>query len=83
MEWTQQFVNKNMTQSANPLTEDTTWIDNMTTPVTPTTNPELWYQWYAVLKEDAPEIMDQFVENTAAKMELTVDYFVAEFLPNE
>ena len=80
MEWTQQSVNKSMTQSANPPTEDTTWIDNMTNPVTPATNPELWYQWYAVLKEDAPEIVDQFVENTAAKMELTVDYFMGEFL---
>ena len=80
MEWTQQSVNKNMTRSANPPTEDTTWIDNMTNPVTPATNPELWYQWYAILKEDAPEIVDQFVENTAAKMELTVDYFMGEFL---
>jgi len=80
MEWTQQSVNKIMTQSVNPPTEDTTWIDNMTNPVTPATNPELWYQWYAVLKEDAPEIVDQFVENTAAKMELTVDYFMGEFL---
>ena len=80
MEWTQQSADKNMTQSVNPPTEDTTWIDNMTNPVTPATNPELWYQWYAVLKEDAPEIVDQFVENTAAKMELTVDYFMGEFL---
>ncbi len=80
MEWTQQFVIKNMTQYANPPIEYTTWIDNMTTPVTPATNPELWYQWYAILKEDAPEIVDQFVENTAAKMELTVDYFMGEFL---
>ena len=80
MEWIQQSVSKNMIQSANPPTEDTTWIDNMTTPVTPATNPELWYQWYAILKEDAPEIVDQFVENTAAKMELTVDYFMGEFL---
>ena len=80
MEWIQQSVSKNMIQSVNPPTEDTTWIDNMTTPVTPATNPELWYQWYAVLKEDAPEIVDQFVENTAAKMELTVDYFTGEFL---
>tara|TARA_S200002703_G_scaffold159582_2_gene173585 strand:- start:4043 stop:4213 length:171 start_codon:yes stop_codon:yes gene_type:complete len=51
--------------------------------VTPATNPELWYQWYAIVKEDAPFILDTFIENTAAKMELTVDYFVAEFLPNE
>lgn len=51
--------------------------------VTPATNPELWYQWYAIVKEDAPNILDTFIENTAAKMELTVDYFVAEFLPDE
>ena len=53
------------------------------TPVTPQTNPELWYSWYNVVKEDAPEVLDQFIENTAAKMELTVDYFTAEFLPTE
>jgi hypothetical protein len=52
----------------------------MSTSVTPATNPELWYQWYAIVKEDAPEIVDQFVENTAAKMEVTVDYFMDEFL---
>ena len=50
------------------------------TPVTPQTNPELWYQWYSVVKEDAPEVLDEFIENTAAKMEVTVDYFTAEFL---
>ena len=50
------------------------------TPVTPQTNPELWYSWYNVVKEDAPEVLDEFIENTAAKMELTVDYFNAEFL---
>lgn len=52
----------------------------MTSPVTPATNPELWYSWYEIIKEDAPEVADQFIENTAAKMELTVDYFVGEFL---
>lgn len=57
----------------NPLSE----------PVTPQTNPELWYSWYHVVKEDAPEVLDEFIENTAAKMELTVDYFTAEFLPKE
>ena len=61
----------------------TSWVDNMKEPVTPATNPELWYQWYSIVKEDAPFILDTFIENTAAKMELTVDYFVAEFLPNE
>ena len=53
------------------------------TAITPATNPTLWYSWYEIVKEDAPEILDVFIENTAAKMELTVDYFVAEFLPNE
>jgi hypothetical protein len=48
--------------------------------VTPATNPSLWYSWYAIIKEDAPEIADEFIENTASKMELTVDYFVSEFL---
>ena len=48
--------------------------------ITPATNPELWYVWYNVIREDAPEILDQFVENTAAKMEITVDYLMDEFL---
>ena len=68
-----------MTQSANLPSEYTTWIDNMTAPVTPATNPELWYQWYEIIKEDAPSIVDTFIENTAAKMEVTVDYFMDEF----
>ena len=50
------------------------------TPITPQTNSELWYSWYSIVKEDAPEVLDEFIENTAAKMELTVDYFTAEFL---
>jgi len=52
----------------------------MTTSVTPATNPELWYAWYEIVKEDAPEVLDEFIENTASKMELTVDYFIGEFL---
>ena len=48
--------------------------------VTPATNPDLWYQWYNIVKEDAPEILETFIENTAAKMELTVDYCVDEFI---
>ena len=55
-------------------------LDNITEPVTPATNPELWYRYYEIVKQDAPEILDIFIENTAAKMELTVDYFVQEFL---
>jgi hypothetical protein len=40
----------------------------------------LWYQYYYVLQQDAPELVDEYIENTASKLELTVDYFVAEFL---
>jgi len=53
---------------------------NMNDSVTPVTHPELWYAWYNVIQEDAPEILDEFIENTASKMELTVDYFMGEFL---
>jgi len=60
-----------MNQSLNHLSEMS---------VTPATNPSLWYSWYSIIKEDAPEIADEFIENTASKMELTVDYFVQEFL---
>ena len=41
---------------------------------------KLWYQTLAVMQEDAPELVDEYIENTAAKMELTVDYFMEEFL---
>ena len=40
----------------------------------------LWYQYYSVIQEDAPEILDLYIEETAAKLELTVDYFMEEFL---
>jgi hypothetical protein len=40
----------------------------------------LWYQYYRILQEDAPELIDEYIENTAAKLEMTVDYFTAEFL---
>ena len=40
----------------------------------------LWYQYLAILREDAPELIDEYIESTAAKMEMTVDYFIAEFL---
>ena len=66
------MLNSIMNLMLNPLSK-----------VTPQTNPELWYSWYHVVKEDAPEVLDEFIENTAAKMELTVDYFTAEFLPTE
>jgi hypothetical protein len=40
----------------------------------------LWYNYYAIIRQDAPELIDEYIESTAAKLELTVDYFVAEFL---
>jgi hypothetical protein len=46
--------------------------------MTQTLSP-LWYQYYDIILEDAPEILDQYIEETAAKLELTVDYFTAEF----
>jgi hypothetical protein len=46
--------------------------------MTQTLSP-LWYQYYDIISEDAPEILDQYIEETAAKLELTVDYFTAEF----
>ena len=41
---------------------------------------KLWYQTLAVMQEDAPELVDEFIESTAAKMEVTVDYLMQEFL---
>jgi hypothetical protein len=41
---------------------------------------ELWYQYYSILQEDAPELVDEYIEDTASKLELTVDYFTQEFL---
>ena len=41
---------------------------------------KLWYQTLTVLQEDAPELVDEFLENSAAKMEVTVDYLMGEFL---
>ena len=41
---------------------------------------KLWYQTLAVMQEDAPELVDEFLESTAAKMEVTVDYLIQEFL---
>ena len=40
----------------------------------------LWYQYYDIISEDAPEILDEYIESTAARLELTVDYFMEEFL---
>ena len=55
-------------------------MESTRVPVTPETNLVLRYQWYGILQEDAPEILDTFLENTAAKMEVTVDYLMDEFL---
>lgn len=76
--WTNQPFVSNM--MSNLLSEQHYWMENTRTPVTPETNPILWYQWYEIMKEDAPEILDTFIENTAAKMEVTVDYLMCEFL---
>ena len=78
--WITQTLDTKMTQSANPLSEQHSWMENTRVPVTPQTNPVLWYQWYGILQEDAPEILDTFLENTAAKMDVTVDYLMDEFL---
>lgn len=47
--------------------------------MTSTLSP-LWYQYYTIISEYAPEILDEYIESTAARLELTVDYFTAEFL---
>ena len=41
---------------------------------------KLWYQTLAVMQEESPELVDEFIESTAAKMEVTVDYLMQEFL---
>ena len=41
---------------------------------------KLWYQTLAVMQETCPELVDEFLENSAAKMEVTVDYLMQEFL---
>ena len=41
---------------------------------------KLWYQTLAIMQEESPELVDEFLESTAAKMELTVDYLMQEFL---
>lgn len=41
---------------------------------------KLWYQTLAIMQEESPELVDQFIESTAAKMEITVDYLIQEFL---
>jgi hypothetical protein len=41
---------------------------------------DLWYQYYKIIQEDAPEIVDEYLENTAARLGLPVDYLISEFL---
>jgi hypothetical protein len=41
---------------------------------------DLWYSYYQILQEDAPELLDEYIEDTASRLELTVDYFTQEFL---
>lgn len=41
---------------------------------------EIWYQYYHLVKEHFPELLDEYLENTAAKLEITVDYLMQEFL---
>jgi hypothetical protein len=41
---------------------------------------DLWYQYYSILREDAPELLDEYIEDTASRLELPVDYFTQEFL---
>ena len=41
---------------------------------------KLWYQTLAIMQEESPELVDEFLESTAAKMEITVDYLMQEFL---
>lgn len=69
-----------MKKSSNLHSENMSWIMKTDLTTTPITNPELWYTWYNIIREDAPEIADEFIENTASKMEITVDYLMDEFL---
>lgn len=71
----QQHSTNDSTQFGKLLTEQKQ--DSETMSSLPT---KLWYQTLAVMQEDAPELMDKFLENSAAKMEITVDYLMEEFL---
>lgn len=68
--WTQVILGDKMSIMSNHLSET----------ITPETEPMIWYTLYEVIKEDAPELIDQFIEDTAAQMELPVDYLIQEFL---
>ena len=71
----QQHSTNDFTQFGKLLTEQKQ--DSETMSSLPT---KLWYQTLAVMQEDAPELLDEFLENSAAKMEITVDYLMEEFL---
>ena len=74
MEAPQHFM-KDFTQSGKLLTEVKQESEMMSCHPT-----KLWYQTLAVMQEESPEIVDQFLESTASKMEVTVDYLMQEFL---
>jgi hypothetical protein len=46
----------------------------------PETLTSLWYQYYHIIQQDAPELIDEYLESTAARLELPVDYLISEFL---
>ena len=71
----QQHSTNDFTQFGKLLTEQKQ--DSETMSSLPT---KLWYQTLSVMYEDAPELLDEFLENSAAKMEVTVDYLIEEFL---
>ena len=68
--WTQVILGDKMNIMSNHLSET----------ITPETEPMIWYTLYEVIKEDEPELIDQFIEDTATTMELPVDYLIQEFL---
>ena len=71
----QQHCTTNSTQYGKLLTSQKQESEMMSSLPT-----KLWYQTLAVMQEDAPELMDEFLESSAAKMEVTVDYLMEEFL---
>jgi len=71
----QQHFTNDFTQFGKLLTEQKQDCETMSSLPT-----KLWYQTLTVMQEDAPELLDEFLENSAAKMEVTVDYLMEEFL---
>ena len=74
MEAQQHFMNDSI-QYGKLLTEAKQDCEMMSSHPT-----KLWYQTLAVMQEESPELVDQFLESTASKMEVTVDYLMQEFL---